>query len=71
LLSAVPEPDVTARRELAVLEGNVPSPANPPPGCRFHTRCPLAMDICRQRKPVLAPGKDPTWLAACHLLAEV
>ncbi len=70
LLSAVPEPDLPVRRELVVLEGNVPSPANPPSGCRFHTRCPLAFDLCRQRKPALEAGEDPTWLAACHLLVS-
>jgi len=70
LLSAVPEPHFPVRRELVVLEGAVPSPANPPPGCRFHTRCPLAFDLCRQRKPALAAGPDPAWLAACHLLED-
>lgn len=51
LLSAIPEPDPTLKRKRIVLRGDVPSPINPPSGCRFHTRCPLAMDICRQKQP--------------------
>ncbi len=70
LLRAVPEPDVTTYRELTVLEGNVPSPANPPAGCRFHTRCPLAFDLCRTREPVLKADGDPTWQVACHLYPD-
>lgn len=70
LLNAVPEPDIGARRELTVLEGNVPSPAAPPPGCRFHTRCPLAFDLCRTHEPPLAAHEDPDWLVACHLYTE-
>jgi peptide/nickel transport system ATP-binding protein len=66
LLSAVPVPDPSARRERMVLTGDVPSPIHPPPGCRFHTRCPLAFDRCRQEEPTLravAPGQS----VACHL----
>jgi peptide/nickel transport system ATP-binding protein len=66
LLSAVPLPDPTARRERVILTGDVPSPIRPPPGCRFHTRCPLAFDRCKVEEPPLkaiAPGH----LAACHL----
>ena len=67
LLAAVPEPDpVTQRAKPRVpLEGEIPSPANPPPGCRFHTRCPIAVDRCR--------SEEPAWRAvgaasvACHL----
>ena len=70
LLRAVPEPDVTTHRELAVLEGNVPSPANPPAGCRFHTRCPLAFERCRIDEPELRPDGDQNWLVACHLYAD-
>jgi len=53
LLSAIPipDPDREARRERVVLEGDVPSPANLPTGCRFHTRCPLATDVCKQQDP--------------------
>jgi oligopeptide transport system ATP-binding protein len=52
LFGAIPQPVVDNRRELTVLEGNVPSPVNPPPGCRFHTRCPLAQEICKQDQPI-------------------
>jgi oligopeptide transport system ATP-binding protein len=67
LLSAVPvpDPDASARRERIVLRGDVPSPANPPPGCRFHTRCPHATDICTTDEPPLVPHREGH-LAACH-----
>ena len=54
LLSAVPLPDPTAVRERALLEGDIPSAMNPPPGCRFHTRCPFVRESCRHDVPVLA-----------------
>ena len=66
LLAAVPIPDPTAHRKRLILAGDVPSPIKPPPGCRFHTRCPYAFDRCRVEEPVLkepAPGR----LVACHL----
>ena len=68
LLSAVnePDPELAARRNRIILKGDVPSPANPPKGCNFCTRCPKVMDICRQVKPDLAevePGRQ----VACHL----
>ncbi len=68
LLSAVPEPDprIEATRRRIILKGDVPSPARPPAGCAFSTRCPQVMDICRAERPALtqiAPGH----LAACHL----
>jgi peptide/nickel transport system ATP-binding protein len=66
LLSAVPLPDPTVRRQRRVLAGDVPSPVNPPPGCRFHTRCPLAFDRCRTEEPRLRPVGE-THLSACHL----
>ncbi len=66
LLSAVPVPDPDlARRERIVLEGDVPSPADPPSGCRFHTRCRYATEVCRTTEPPLAPHRDGH-LAACH-----
>jgi oligopeptide transport system ATP-binding protein len=67
LLSAVPIPDPRENRarELVVLEGDVPSPANPPPACRFHTRCPRATDICSELEPQLIHYGNGHW-AACH-----
>jgi oligopeptide transport system ATP-binding protein len=67
LLSAIPIPDPKANRarEPLVLEGDVPSPVDPPPGCHFHTRCPWASDVCREVEPPLADfGSEH--LAACH-----
>jgi oligopeptide/dipeptide ABC transporter ATP-binding protein len=67
LMSAIPIPDPTLRRERILLQGDVPSPLNPPSGCRFHTRCPLAFDKCRVEEP---PFKDygQDHFAACWLL---
>lgn len=59
LIASVPIPDPTKRKERAPLSGEVPSPVNPPAGCRFHPRCPLAMDICKKKEPQLMnAGKD-------------
>jgi oligopeptide/dipeptide ABC transporter ATP-binding protein len=66
LISAAPLPDPRARREKLVIEGDVPSPQNPPPGCHFHTRCPFAVARCSVESPVLRTLKDGR-LAACHL----
>jgi peptide/nickel transport system ATP-binding protein len=66
LLSAVPVPDPTARRTPIILKGDVPSPINPPSGCRFHTRCPFAFDRCRTEAPEFRPVAEGHW-AACHL----
>ncbi len=68
LLSAVPVPDPTAKRNRMILTGDVPSPIRPPSGCRFHTRCPFVFDRCRVEEPLLRPGADGQ-LAACHLEA--
>ncbi len=67
LLSAVPipDPDLAQKRERIVLEGDVPSPINPPSGCRFHPRCRYATDVCRQLEPPLVDYGDGH-LAACH-----
>jgi oligopeptide/dipeptide ABC transporter ATP-binding protein len=59
LIASVPIPDPTRRKERAPLSGEVPSPVNPPLGCRFHPRCPLAMDICKKKEPeLLDAGKE-------------
>ena len=67
LLSAVPIPDpvVEEQRRRMVLEGDVPSPAHPPAGCNFHTRCPLAMEICSQQEPEFRDVGGGHWVA-CH-----
>ena len=67
LLSAVPIPDPrrNSERERITLEGDVPSPIDPPPGCRFHTRCASATDVCRTEEPALAQ-LAPGHFAACH-----
>jgi oligopeptide/dipeptide ABC transporter ATP-binding protein len=66
LLSAVPTPDPTARRKRIILKGDVPSPISPPPGCRFHTRCPYAEARCRVEEPAMQEVR-PGHLVACHL----
>lgn len=66
LLSAVPVPDPDIRRERIILQGDLPSPANPPSGCPFHTRCPLAMDVCSKKVPEWKEVK-PNHQVACHL----
>ena len=66
LLSAVPVPDPTQKRDRIILRGDVPSPMNPPPGCTFHTRCPYVEDICRVEVPPLQEVR-PSHYAACHL----
>jgi oligopeptide/dipeptide ABC transporter ATP-binding protein len=67
LLSAVPipDPDLAEKRERIVLEGDIPSPINPPSGCRFHPRCRYATDICKQVEPPLVDYGN-SHLAACH-----
>ncbi|MDQ8729110.1 oligopeptide/dipeptide ABC transporter ATP-binding protein [Bradyrhizobium sp. LHD-71] len=68
LLSAVPVPDPGAARNPMILKGDVPSPINPPRGCRFHTRCPFAFDRCRSEEPELRSTGADQWVA-CHLEA--
>lgn len=65
LLSAIPIPDPTLKRERIVLQGDIPSPANPPAGCKFHTRCPLASDICKKDIPAFREA-EPGHFVACH-----
>ncbi len=69
LLSAVPIPDPikSKERQRIVLEGDIPSPVNPPSGCRFHTRCPYATERCKQEMPQLRE-QAPGHFAACHIL---
>lgn len=65
LLSAVPVPDPLAKRERIVLQGDVPSPANPPQGCTFHPRCQACMEICKTQRPKWTEV-DGRYVA-CHL----
>jgi len=66
LLSAAPVPDPTVKRERIILEGSIPSPANPPSGCKFHTRCWECMDICKVEDP-RTREVEPGHFVACHL----
>jgi len=66
LLSAIPVPDPERRRKMIELKGEVPSAIHVPSGCRFHTRCPYAEEICKEREPDLVPV-TPDHLVACHL----
>ncbi|MBB4116512.1 peptide/nickel transport system ATP-binding protein [Rhizobium sp. BK226] len=70
LIAAAPVPDPTHRGLEARLEGEVPSPVNPPTGCAFHPRCPLAVDRCRQDVPTLNPMADGR-VVACHVRAPI
>jgi oligopeptide transport system ATP-binding protein len=69
LLSAIPipDPELEAKRERIILSGDVPSPVNPPPGCNFSTRCPVAADICREVDPEFREVETDHWVA-CHLV---
>jgi len=70
LLSAVPpaDPESAAARQRIILTGDVPSPLNPPGGCRFHPRCPKTQELCSQQEPSLVskPGDPATHVTACH-----
>ena len=70
LLSAIPVPDPSRRRRRIVLKGDVPSPANPPPGCPFHPRCFMAREVCAREVPLLREVSPGRW-AACHFAEEV
>ncbi len=65
LLAAIPHPDPALRGRVKPLGGDLPSPLNPPPGCRFHTRCAFATELCRREEPALVDG------VACHHTAEL
>jgi oligopeptide/dipeptide ABC transporter ATP-binding protein len=69
LLSAIPIPDPTLKRDRIVLSGDVPSPVAPPPGCRFHTRCPAVLPVCSKVEPPLIEVRPRHWVA-CHLYPD-
>jgi len=70
LLTAIPVPSPINRQPKPLLQGDVPSPAAPPSGCRFHTRCPHARALCREEHPALEPAPDGR-LVACHFWREI
>jgi len=70
LFMAIPIPDPAYQRRRVVLKGDVPSPANPPSACRFHPRCPIAIDKCAQVEPELIEHDSPGHVAACHLAGQ-
>lgn len=70
LLSAIPLPDVKKKRQRIILQGDVPSAYNPPSGCKFHTRCPYATDLCKQEIPVLRQ-MEKGHQVACHRAEEL
>lgn len=70
LLSAIPVIDQTIKRERILLKGDVPSPLNPPTGCRFHTRCPFATDLCRDEEPLLRE-LETGHSVACHFAEKL
>ena len=67
LMSAIPIPDPTIKRERIILTGDIPSPANPPKGCKFHTRCPYATDKCKEENPEYREVSEGHFVA-CHLV---
>src|SRR5207248_10473648 len=74
LLSAIPipDPEVQSERRLIELKGEIPSPINPPSGCRFHTRCPIARapGICSEQEPALEAHGAADQVAACHFAGQ-
>ena len=72
LLSAIPKPGIGMSKDRIILPGNIPDPANPPPGCRFHTRCLYVQDVCRSQEPALrALPENPDAFVACHRYEEL
>jgi len=69
LFASIPIPDPSKRKARAPLKGEVPSPVNPPQGCRFHPRCPYALDVCRHKEPELLDVGNKHYVA-CHVVAE-
>ena len=69
LFSAIPVPDPDAKMDRIVLEGTIPSPANPPSGCKFHTRCPKCTDVCKEKAPVYREYEEGHFVA-CHLYPQ-
>lgn len=70
LLSAIPIPDPTVKRKRIILTGDIPSPANPPSGCKFHTRCPYATEICEKENPEYRE-LEKNHFVACHRATEI
>lgn len=69
LLSAIPLPNPTLKRDRIILEGDVPSPVNPPEGCHFHTRCKYAQDLCRTQDPIFTDYGSEHFVA-CHMMGR-
>jgi oligopeptide/dipeptide ABC transporter ATP-binding protein len=69
LISAIPIPKPLAKRKRIILQGEVPSPLHPPAGCRFHPRCPVAIEVCSRVDPEFSEYKGSHWVA-CHLVAN-
>ena len=69
LFSAIPQPNPDIKMNRMVLKGDIPSPANPPKGCRFHTRCPYATEVCKHVPPKYKEY-EPGHFAACHLYSQ-
>ncbi len=67
LMSAIPMPDPKIKRERIILKGDVPSPLNPPSGCRFHPRCPVAMEQCAQQEPEFKEASPQHWVACWRI----
>lgn len=71
LLSAIPEANPYAEKDRIILKGDLPSPQNPPSGCKFHTRCPFSEEICLLKRPTLKQVSRSGQMAACHFVKEV